>query len=91
MHLDRVVAIVTSYGMDDRGVGFLVPVGSIIFLLTFIQTGSVAHPTPYPMGTGPISPRGKHPGREADHSLATSAEAKKMWIYTSTPTFAFMA
>jgi hypothetical protein len=25
------------------------------------------------------------PGREADHSPPTSAEVKKMWIYTSTP------
>jgi hypothetical protein len=24
-------------------------------------------------------------GREADHSPPTSAEVKKMWIYTSTP------
>jgi hypothetical protein len=25
------------------------------------------------------------PGREVDHSPPISAEAKKMWIYTSTP------
>jgi hypothetical protein len=30
-------------------------------------------------------------GREADHSPPTSAEVKKMWIYTSTPPYAFMA
>jgi hypothetical protein len=28
---------------------------------------------------------------EADHSPPTSAEVKQMWIYTSTPTYAFMA
>jgi hypothetical protein len=33
----------------------------------------------------------KRPGREADHSPPTSAEVKKMWIYTSTPSYAFMA
>jgi hypothetical protein len=33
----------------------------------------------------------KWPGREADHSPPTSAEVKKMWIYTSTPPYAFMA
>jgi hypothetical protein len=33
----------------------------------------------------------KRPGREADHSPPTSAEVKKMWIYTSTPPYAFMA
>jgi hypothetical protein len=28
---------------------------------------------------------------EADHSTPDSAEVKKMWIYTSTPQYAFMA
>jgi hypothetical protein len=46
---------------------------------------------------GPTQPRiqcvpgVKRPGREADHSPPTSAEVKKMWIYTSTPPYAFMA
>jgi hypothetical protein len=30
-------------------------------------------------------------GYEADHSLPAGAEVKKMWIYTSTPPYAFMA
>jgi hypothetical protein len=30
-------------------------------------------------------------GREADHSLPTSAEVKKTWVYTSTPPYVFMA
>jgi hypothetical protein len=29
-------------------------------------------------------------GHEADHSLPTSAEVKKMWFYTSTPPYVFM-
>jgi hypothetical protein len=33
----------------------------------------------------------KRPGREADHSPPTSAEITKMWIYTSTPAYVFMA
>jgi hypothetical protein len=33
----------------------------------------------------------KSPGREADHSPPTSAEVKKMWIYTTTPPYVFMA
>jgi hypothetical protein len=33
----------------------------------------------------------KRPGREADHSAPTTAEVKKIWIYTSTPPYAFMA
>jgi hypothetical protein len=32
---------------------------------------------------GVISPAVEQPGREADHSLPTSAEVKKMWIYMS--------
>jgi hypothetical protein len=28
---------------------------------------------------------------EAHHSPPTSAEVKKMWLYTSAPTYAFMA
>jgi hypothetical protein len=35
----------------------------------------------------------KWEGREADYSLPTSAEVKKIWIYmyTSTPQYVFMA
>jgi hypothetical protein len=38
---------------------------------------------------GALSPGVKWPGREADHSPPTSAEVKKMWIYTSTLPYAF--
>jgi hypothetical protein len=38
-----------------------------------------------------VSPGLKRRGREADHSTPASAEDKKMWIYTSTPPYAFMA
>jgi hypothetical protein len=40
---------------------------------------------------GDISPELKRPGREAGHSPPTSAEVKKMWTYTSTPPYVFMA
>jgi hypothetical protein len=49
------------------------------------------HPTSYKMGTGASSLGVKRQGREADHSPTTSAEVKKMWIYTSTPLYVFMA
>jgi hypothetical protein len=49
------------------------------------QNGSDAHPASYPMGTGDSFPGGK-----ADHWPQTSAEVKKMWIYTSTHPYAFM-
>jgi hypothetical protein len=40
---------------------------------------------------GVLSPGVKRPGNEADHSPPTSAEVKKMWIYTSNPPYAFVA
>jgi hypothetical protein len=40
---------------------------------------------------GALSPGVKRQGREADHSSLTSAEVKKIWIYTSTPPYAFSA
>jgi hypothetical protein len=43
------------------------------------------------MGIGFFFPGVKRQGREADHSPLTSAEVKKMWIYTSTPQYVFMA
>jgi hypothetical protein len=43
------------------------------------------------MGTRGSFPGVKRPGREADHSPPASAEVKKMWIYTSTPPYVFMA
>jgi hypothetical protein len=33
---------------------------------------------------------GKAAGDEADHSRPTSAEVKKMWIYTLIPPYTFM-
>jgi hypothetical protein len=49
--------IATAYGLDGGEVAVRVPVGSI-----FIQIGSGAHPTSYPMGTGGSFPGGKVAG-----------------------------
>jgi hypothetical protein len=38
-----------------------------------------------------LSPGIKRPGREADHLPPASDEVKEMWIYTSTPPYAFIA
>jgi hypothetical protein len=55
-------------------------------LLHVVQTGgSGAHPASYPIRLGV-----KRPERETDHSPPASAKVKKMWIYTSTPPYAFM-
>jgi hypothetical protein len=74
---DNAVGIATGYGLDDRGAGVRVPVGSRIF-------SSPRHPDRL------WSPP-KWPRREADHSSPANVEVKKMWIYTSTPPYAFMA
>jgi hypothetical protein len=43
------------------------------------------------MGTDALSPGLKQQGLEADHSAPASAEVKKIWLYTSTTPYAFMA
>jgi hypothetical protein len=40
---------------------------------------------------GALSLGVKRQGHEADHSPPTGAEVKKIWIYTSTPPYVFMA
>jgi hypothetical protein len=42
------------------------------------------------MGARGFSPGAKQPGREADHTIAASAEDKKKWIYIPTPPYAFI-
>jgi hypothetical protein len=55
--------IATAYGLNDRGVGPQVPVGARVFsLLHVVQTGSVAHPASYPMGSRGLSPGDKAAG-----------------------------
>jgi hypothetical protein len=86
---DSVVGIPTGYGLDARRVGVRVPVGARIF--SSRPDRLWVHPT-YPMGTGGSFARGvKRQGRQADHSPRTSAEVKKIWIYTSTSPYTFMA
>jgi hypothetical protein len=58
LSLGSTVDIATAYGLDDRGVGVRVPVGSE-FSLHIVQTGSGAHPASNPMGTGSTFPGGK--------------------------------
>jgi hypothetical protein len=65
--------------------------GQEFSLLHVAHTGSGVHPTYYRMGTGGFFPGVKRPKLEADHSPLASAENKKIWIYTSTPPYVFMA
>jgi hypothetical protein len=83
----------TGYGLDNRGVGFRVPVGSRIFTSPRRPDRLLGPPNLLSNGYRgrAFYPGVKRPGCEADHSPPTSAEVKKMWIYTSTTPYAFMA
>jgi hypothetical protein len=80
---DTVDGIVTTYGMDDKGVGIPVPVEPRP-ILEYTQP-------PIQWVPGALTPGVKRPEREADHSLPASVEVKKVWLYTSIPLYAFMA
>jgi hypothetical protein len=89
---DSAVGIETGYGLDNQRVGFRVPVRVTNF---FFSTSSrpALGPTqpPFQWLPGILTPRVKWQGREADHSFPASTEVRKMWIYTSTPAYAFMS
>jgi hypothetical protein len=88
---DGTVLIATGYGLDDRGVGVRVPVGSRIFSSPRRSDRLWGPPSLLSNGYRGTFPAGKAAGREADHSPPTSAEVKETWVYTSTPPFVFMA
>jgi hypothetical protein len=62
------------------------PAGTGIFFSPChrVQTGSEAHPAPYPWVSGVHFPQEKWSESEADHSPRSSAEVKNAWSYTST-------
>jgi hypothetical protein len=88
LQLNQVNGIATGYGLDDQ---FDSRWRHEFSLLHIVQTGSGVHPTSYKNGYRGFFPGVKRQGREADHSPPTSAEVKKMWFYTSTPPYFFMA
>jgi hypothetical protein len=73
----------TSCGYDGLSNKIIKSCGEQI-TVPIIQTGFEVHPTPIQWVPWALSPGVKWPGREVDHSPPTSAEVKKMWIYTST-------
>jgi hypothetical protein len=84
--MDSVVGIATGYRMDDQDVGSSSPGRVKNFIFSTLSRPSRG-PTQPPIQwvPGALSPGVKRQGREADHLPPTSAEVKKMWIYTSTP------
>jgi hypothetical protein len=86
---DSVVArsLVTGYGLDDRGFGIRVAVGSRIFSS---QPGPVRLWDPPNLlyngrAPGALSSMVERPGPEANHSPPPGAQVKKIWIYKFTP------
>jgi hypothetical protein len=59
---DSVVGIATGYGLDDWGVEVESRKDQEFSRLQSVHTGSGAHPTSYPMGTGGSFPGGKAAG-----------------------------
>jgi hypothetical protein len=58
------------------------------YMLSRPPLGSIQPPIEWVAGG--ILPGVKRSEHEINHSLADSAEVKKMWIYTATPSHAFM-
>jgi hypothetical protein len=79
---DRTVSIATDYGMDDMGIGVLVPVAKNCLFSTTSRPTLRHSATIQWVPTGwALCPGLKRPGREADHSPATSTEVKKTRLY----------
>jgi hypothetical protein len=81
---DSSVGIATGYGLDDR------EVKNFLFSMSSRPTPGSTKP-PIQRVAGVLSLEPKRPGREANHSPPASADVKKIWIYTSTPPYAFIA
>jgi hypothetical protein len=91
MGRDSTVGIATGYRLDDpRGRSRSLSRGkNIRFSTSFRPTLGFTQP-PIHWVSGALSPGVKRPGYEADNS-PTGAKVKKLWIYTSTPPYAFMS
>jgi hypothetical protein len=81
---DTVVSIATSYVRPRRRSSSPGRVKNFLFSKSYRPAlRSTRHSIQRVPGA--LSPEVKRPGSEFDHSPPTSAEVKKMWIYTPTP------
>jgi hypothetical protein len=87
---DSAVGIATAYALDEEGVRVRVPVGQIIFSSPSRPYRLWGPPSLLSNGYRGFFPGGKDTGREADHSLPTTAEVKTMRVNTSTPPYVLM-
>jgi hypothetical protein len=81
---DSIVRIATSYGLNDRGVGVRVPLGSRIFSSSRRPDRLWGPPNLLSVGYGGLLPGGQSNQGVKLTTPPASAEVKKMWIYTST-------
>jgi hypothetical protein len=78
VYSENSVGIALGYGLDDRGLGFDSRRGLGIFLFnTASRTGLGPTQPPIEWVPGALSLGVKRPGREADHSHPSKAEAKE--------------
>jgi hypothetical protein len=89
---DISVGIATGYGLDDRG-GRSSSLGRVKNFLfsTSLRPALGSSQPPIKWVPRALSPGVKRQGCQTDHSPPTSAEVKKIWTYTSTPPYVFMA
>jgi hypothetical protein len=85
---DSLVGMGTGYRLGDQGVRVRVLVETRIFTSPF-RPDRLWGPPNLLSKPGTLSLVVKRQGRVAGHSPPTSAEVKKIWIYTSTPPYAF--
>jgi hypothetical protein len=78
--------------LDDRGIDVQIPAGVKEFpILHNIITGSGAHPTSYPMGTGGTIPGTEVAGAWSWSLTSIYSQGQERRSYTSTPPCVFMA
>jgi hypothetical protein len=82
---DSAVGIAINYGLDDRGIGVIVPVGSRIFSSPSRPDWRWVHPTSYPIGTGGSFPGGEVAWTWSWHLVPRSRKCGYICLLRHTP------